>query len=915
MIKHSYEKIISLFKPSMMLESMEIVEGVTTRDCLAPVQWSVLERESAFKNWDKPVPHGPSHPADASTRPSSYPAKIDHRNHGGPSDVAHAPISIQELHDESHVPQSRFSQSSHYRSSNYSRGVPPPGYASGGFPRGTSLGARDTPNPDVPLIRGESAFSVNSAKSGGEKTPIPVGPTIHTSRIIEKSVDESNSAANGPDRSGWLGSTTSRKWGNSALSKLGSNATVEKLMKSKPSPNPEDDASLSGPLEEMAAASWESISANSNKFELESRISKPSSVETTSVSLVQVNEMRAVSEDSSLEVSSMQKTAVKFQELKIATPDASKTLPSESEQATRVDSLLGSADAVPNNMSSTSNSQSELEWYYKDPSSNVQGPFSSRDMREWFRAGYFSDDLPLRSSVDGPFVTLHELLKLTPGGIAAVFTTPVPSVNLQAQTQAYLLNTLTNLYQAQHVHSQMVSQINNAQSELMNQVETYHSAVAQLNNLEREIKELMAAENQIINTVYQVQNVLQGLQAQYASNPNPVIAQNIQSVQNDGAKYSAAMSTVQQQLSSKHQAKNALLNQVQVMAQRLQANQARIGQAEQSARNHAHQVSALAESARMEAAKVPPAILIQLQQQAALMASQSQPHFSQHSHQASFSQTQMGASNDSVPVLDQSTSVPVQVQQAAVPVSVPAPVPAPIEVPAPAPAPSQVPAPAPVSVPEPVPEPVPAPAPAPAPVPAPVPAPAPVSSPAPAPAPAPSRASTQAPVPVPAQSKSGPNAPNPSQKPSKGFSASPVAPSGNAVAIGAAPPAPWASGAGDKKKPAVSEIMKQQQMQSQSTEVGVKATGQQSKSSPWGGSSSSSAAETQTLKQLMEEEARQKLAVASSSSSTSSVWGGGNGRRTLAEVVSGGSGLAPSKKTPQTAHPEDVAFWQSASKK
>lgn len=36
------------------------------------------------------------------------------------------------------------------------------------------------------------------------------------------------------------------------------------------------------------------------------------------------------------------------------------------------------------------------QWFYLDPSNNIQGPFTSENMRAWFEAGYFSPELPIK---------------------------------------------------------------------------------------------------------------------------------------------------------------------------------------------------------------------------------------------------------------------------------------------------------------------------------------------------------------------------------------------------------------------------------------------------------------------------------------------------------------------------------------
>ena len=62
-------------------------------------------------------------------------------------------------------------------------------------------------------------------------------------------------------------------------------------------------------------------------------------------------------------------------------------------------------------------------WSYLDPQGQVQGPFQSEEMLEWYSAGYFLPDLMLRRSCDQRFVSLTELMKL----YSRVPFTPGPS--------------------------------------------------------------------------------------------------------------------------------------------------------------------------------------------------------------------------------------------------------------------------------------------------------------------------------------------------------------------------------------------------------------------------------------------------------------------------------------------------------
>ncbi|XP_063373234.1 GRB10-interacting GYF protein 2 [Cydia amplana] len=49
----------------------------------------------------------------------------------------------------------------------------------------------------------------------------------------------------------------------------------------------------------------------------------------------------------------------------------------------------------------TPNSQSLADhWYYEDPKKTVQGPFSSKDMYNWYRAGFFTPSLMVRRACD-----------------------------------------------------------------------------------------------------------------------------------------------------------------------------------------------------------------------------------------------------------------------------------------------------------------------------------------------------------------------------------------------------------------------------------------------------------------------------------------------------------------------------------
>lgn len=53
-----------------------------------------------------------------------------------------------------------------------------------------------------------------------------------------------------------------------------------------------------------------------------------------------------------------------------------------------------------------------IEWFYRDPQGDTQGPFSSGDMSEWYKAGYFQESLMVRRSIDNTFTPLGHLVKI-----------------------------------------------------------------------------------------------------------------------------------------------------------------------------------------------------------------------------------------------------------------------------------------------------------------------------------------------------------------------------------------------------------------------------------------------------------------------------------------------------------------------
>ncbi|XP_033763127.1 GRB10-interacting GYF protein 2-like [Pecten maximus] len=111
--------------------------------------------------------------------------------------------------------------------------------------------------------------------------------------------------------------------------------------------------------------------------------------------------------------------------------------------------------------------ESTKKWFYLDPQGDVQGPFASSEMAEWFSAGYFTMNLKVKRGCDDRYSPLGELIKrwgrvpFLPG------TAPPPLLNspqrqaspdLAAQQQQDQIKLLQQQYVLQQhmMHQQMV---------------------------------------------------------------------------------------------------------------------------------------------------------------------------------------------------------------------------------------------------------------------------------------------------------------------------------------------------------------------------------------------------------------------------------------------------------------------------
>ncbi|KAM8953388.1 GRB10-interacting GYF protein 2 isoform 2-T2 [Pelodytes ibericus] len=92
----------------------------------------------------------------------------------------------------------------------------------------------------------------------------------------------------------------------------------------------------------------------------------------------------------------------------------------------------------------------QQKWYYKDPQGEIQGPFSNREMAEWFQAGYFPMSLLLRRVCDEAFQPLGEIIKMW--GRVPFNPPPAPRLGELGPEHLNRHQEITALYQLQQLH-------------------------------------------------------------------------------------------------------------------------------------------------------------------------------------------------------------------------------------------------------------------------------------------------------------------------------------------------------------------------------------------------------------------------------------------------------------------------------
>lgn len=115
--------------------------------------------------------------------------------------------------------------------------------------------------------------------------------------------------------------------------------------------------------------------------------------------------------------------------------DSTRTIPTATPVVQREeqlgDAVYGNAEQMVSSITSESldsqaPSLADVDWYYKDPDGNEQGPFKASQMQEWFTADFFKDHLPLRRSSESTFRSLHVIKQETQSDSLPFLTRPVP---------------------------------------------------------------------------------------------------------------------------------------------------------------------------------------------------------------------------------------------------------------------------------------------------------------------------------------------------------------------------------------------------------------------------------------------------------------------------------------------------------
>ncbi|TMW47300.1 hypothetical protein DOY81_007620 [Sarcophaga bullata] len=129
-------------------------------------------------------------------------------------------------------------------------------------------------------------------------------------------------------------------------------------------------------------------------------------------------------------------------------------------------------------------------WLYRDPQAKVQGPFSALEMTEWYRAGYFNENLFVRRACDARYRPLGELIKICGGQMpfsnthlipldlnpTPLHTPIVPVITAQPQANDFVLKSLSEDHQQQQ-HEKLKGNVTAAADSLSNALKSLMNSV------------------------------------------------------------------------------------------------------------------------------------------------------------------------------------------------------------------------------------------------------------------------------------------------------------------------------------------------------------------------------------------------------------------------------------------------------
>ncbi|KAM7377528.1 hypothetical protein PAMA_014027 [Pampus argenteus] len=109
--------------------------------------------------------------------------------------------------------------------------------------------------------------------------------------------------------------------------------------------------------------------------------------------------------------------------------------------------------------------EAAMKWFYKDPQGEIQGPFTTVEMCEWFQAGYFTMTLLVKRGCDEGFQPLGDVIKMWGRVPFAPGPSPPPLLGNLDQERLKKQQELAALYQ--QLQQQQLFQLINSEQGMM----------------------------------------------------------------------------------------------------------------------------------------------------------------------------------------------------------------------------------------------------------------------------------------------------------------------------------------------------------------------------------------------------------------------------------------------------------------